>query len=95
MHLYTEYTNPNNKKNIAKAVEKEAPKRRAFVFERLGHTYASTLKRIVTDQKILVIFANTTALLTAPFMLGRNDHEASSFGGKLMRRQRRRMNSEL
>ncbi|KAL0907131.1 hypothetical protein M5K25_025675 [Dendrobium thyrsiflorum] len=56
---------------------------------------APALKRVVAGGKISVVTANTTALLNEPVVFGRHNVEASSYGGMLIRRQRRKRNVEL
>ncbi|KAL0916037.1 hypothetical protein M5K25_013518 [Dendrobium thyrsiflorum] len=65
------------------------------VFERLSHPKVSTVKRTDIKQKTLPILSNVITLPTKPFILGWHDHEASSSGGRLSRRQRRKLNAEL
>ncbi|KAL0910261.1 hypothetical protein M5K25_021225 [Dendrobium thyrsiflorum] len=45
--------------------------------------------------KHILVTANPTALPSEPVALGRHNVEASSYGGKLTRRQRRKKNTEL
>lgn len=70
-------------------------KRRISVFERLSQPEARATKRIVADGRISVVAANPTFLPTGLSAPGKNTSEASSSGGKLTRRQRRKMNAEL
>lgn len=73
----------------------EAPRKRVSVFERLSNPEAPSLKRTVIGQKASLTPINTSVLPTEPFAPGRHDAEASSSGGKMTRRQRRRKNAEL
>ncbi|KAL0907610.1 hypothetical protein M5K25_022029 [Dendrobium thyrsiflorum] len=71
------------------------PRGRIFVFERLSQSEAPTIKRSMTGGRISVVTANTTNLPTGPSTPGRNNIEVFSSGGRLTRRQRRKMNPEL
>ncbi|KAL0920286.1 hypothetical protein M5K25_009410 [Dendrobium thyrsiflorum] len=68
---------------------------RTSVFERLSQPETLTAKRVVDGRKISVVTANTTALPRETVTSGIYDAEASSYGGKLNRRQRRKRNAEL
>ncbi|XP_028548060.1 uncharacterized protein LOC114578763 [Dendrobium catenatum] len=68
---------------------------RTSVFERLSQSETLTAKRVVTGRKISVVTANTTNLPRETVAPGRYETEASSSGGRLTRRQRRKRNAEL
>ncbi|KAL0920793.1 hypothetical protein M5K25_009962 [Dendrobium thyrsiflorum] len=73
----------------------EQPRRKVSVFERLSQSEAPTAKRVVSGGRISMMAANTTTLPTGLSAPGRYDAEASSSGGRLTRRQRRKKNAEL
>ncbi|KAL0911853.1 hypothetical protein M5K25_017780 [Dendrobium thyrsiflorum] len=73
----------------------EVQQNRTSVFERLSHPEVSIVKRTDIKQKTLPILSSVITLPTEPFVPGRHDHEASSSGGRLSRRQRRKLNAEL
>ncbi|KAL0924083.1 hypothetical protein M5K25_004888 [Dendrobium thyrsiflorum] len=77
------------------ATAKVVQQNRTSVFERLSHPEVSTIKRTDVKQKTLPILSSVITLPTEPFVPGRHDHEASSYGGKLSRRQRRKLNAKL
>ncbi|KAL0907095.1 hypothetical protein M5K25_025638 [Dendrobium thyrsiflorum] len=77
------------------ATAKAVQQNRTSVFERLSHPEVSTVKRTDIKQKTLPILSSIITLPTEPFVPGRHDHEASSSGGKLSRRQRRKLNAKL
>ncbi|KAL0904605.1 hypothetical protein M5K25_026733 [Dendrobium thyrsiflorum] len=77
------------------ATAKAVQQNRASVFERLSHPEVSSVKRTDIKQKTLPILSSVITLPTEPFVPGRHDHEASSYGGRLSRRQRRKLNAEL
>ncbi|KAL0922854.1 hypothetical protein M5K25_006881 [Dendrobium thyrsiflorum] len=74
---------------------RDIPQERISVFERLSQPEALTAKRVVDGRKISVVTANTTTMLGEPVLSGKYNAEASSSGGKLNRRQRRKRNAEL
>ncbi|KAL0928756.1 hypothetical protein M5K25_000677 [Dendrobium thyrsiflorum] len=74
---------------------RDIPQGRTSVFERLSQPEILTAKRVVDGGKIFVVTANTTALPRETVAPGKYDAEASSSGGKLNRRQRRKRNAEL
>ncbi|PKU87611.1 hypothetical protein MA16_Dca009783 [Dendrobium catenatum] len=90
--------------NIGKVLQKKGtvvlpplslrPKR-VSVFERLSQPEALTTKRIVNGGRVSVVTTNITPLSTGLSAPRKYDVEASSFGGRLTRRQRRKMNAEL
>ncbi|KAL0922645.1 hypothetical protein M5K25_006647 [Dendrobium thyrsiflorum] len=71
------------------------PRRRISVFERISQPEAPSTKRIMTGGRISVVTANTTTLPTGMSVPGKNNTEASSSGGRLTRRQRRKLNAQL
>ncbi|KAL0910729.1 hypothetical protein M5K25_018812 [Dendrobium thyrsiflorum] len=71
------------------------PPMRISVFERISQSEAPTTKRIMIGGRISMVAANTTTLPTGMSVPEKNNVEASSSGGKLTRRQRRKMNAEL
>ncbi|KAL0914372.1 hypothetical protein M5K25_014716 [Dendrobium thyrsiflorum] len=71
------------------------PQGRTSVFERLSQPETLNAKRVVDGSKVYVVTANTTALPREPVLSGKYDAEASSYGGRLNRRQRRKRNAEL
>ncbi|KAL0918783.1 hypothetical protein M5K25_010817 [Dendrobium thyrsiflorum] len=71
------------------------PRRRISVFERISQPEAPATKRIMTGGRISVVTANTTTLPTEMSVPGKSNTEASSSGGRLTRRQRRKMNAQL
>ncbi|KAL0910789.1 hypothetical protein M5K25_018877 [Dendrobium thyrsiflorum] len=73
----------------------EQPRRKVSVFERLSQSEAPTAKRVVSGGRISMMAANTITLPTWLSAPGRYDAEASSSGGRLTRRQRRKKNAEL
>ncbi|KAL0928452.1 hypothetical protein M5K25_000333 [Dendrobium thyrsiflorum] len=73
----------------------EQPRRKVSVFERLSQSEAPTAKRVVSGGRISVVAANITTLPTGLSAPGTYDAEASSSGGRLTRRQRRKKNAEL
>ncbi|KAL0924065.1 hypothetical protein M5K25_004870 [Dendrobium thyrsiflorum] len=73
----------------------EQPRKKVYVFERLSQSEAPTAKRVVSGGRISMMAANTTTLPTGLSTPGRYDAEASSSGGRLTRRQRRKKNAEL
>ncbi|KAL0904660.1 hypothetical protein M5K25_026789 [Dendrobium thyrsiflorum] len=75
--------------------ERDIPQGRISVFERLSQPETLTAKRVVDGSKVSVVTANTTALPRETVTSGIYDVEASSSGGKLNRRQRRKRNAEL
>ncbi|KAL0928069.1 hypothetical protein M5K25_002306 [Dendrobium thyrsiflorum] len=77
------------------ATAKAIQQNRTSVFERLSHPEVSTVKKTDIKQKTLPILSSVITLPTEPFVPGRHDHEASSSGGKLSRRQRRKLNAKL
>ncbi|KAL0911372.1 hypothetical protein M5K25_019508 [Dendrobium thyrsiflorum] len=77
------------------ATTKVVQQNRTSVFERLSHPEVSTVKKTDIKQKTLPILSSVITLPTEPFVPGRHDHEASSSGGKLTRRQRRKLNAKL
>ncbi|KAL0923353.1 hypothetical protein M5K25_007407 [Dendrobium thyrsiflorum] len=77
------------------ATAKVVQQNRTSVFERLSHPEVLTVKRTDVKQKTLPILSSVITLPTEPFVPGRHDHEASSSGGKLSRRQRRKLNAKL
>ncbi|KAL0911129.1 hypothetical protein M5K25_019245 [Dendrobium thyrsiflorum] len=74
---------------------RDIPQGRVSVFERLSQPKTLTTKRVVNGRKISVVTANTTALPREHVLSGKYDAEASSSGGRLNRRQRRKRNAEL
>ncbi|KAL0920551.1 hypothetical protein M5K25_009693 [Dendrobium thyrsiflorum] len=74
---------------------RDIPQGRVSVFARLSQPETLTAKRVVDGRKISVVTANTTALPREIVTSGKYDAEASSSGGKLNRRQRRKRNAEL
>ncbi|KAL0918678.1 hypothetical protein M5K25_010701 [Dendrobium thyrsiflorum] len=74
---------------------REIPQGRISVFERLSQPETLTAKRVVDGRKVSVVTADTTALPRETVTSGIYDAEASSSGGKLNRRQRRKRNAEL
>ncbi|KAL0928580.1 hypothetical protein M5K25_000478 [Dendrobium thyrsiflorum] len=74
---------------------RDNPQGRTSVFERLSQPETLTAKRVVYGRKISVVTANTTALPRETVTSGIYDAEASSSGGKLNMRQRRKRNAEL
>ncbi|KAL0909504.1 hypothetical protein M5K25_020378 [Dendrobium thyrsiflorum] len=77
------------------ATAKAVQQNRTSVFERLSHPEVSTVKKTDIKQKTLPILSSVITLPTEPFVPGRHDHEASSSGGRLSRRQRRKLNAKL
>ncbi|KAL0924292.1 hypothetical protein M5K25_005106 [Dendrobium thyrsiflorum] len=77
------------------ATAKVVQQNRTSVFERLSHPEVSTVKKTNIKQKTLPILSRVITLPNEPFVPGRHDHEASSSGGRLSRRQRRKLNAEL
>ncbi|KAL0911094.1 hypothetical protein M5K25_019206 [Dendrobium thyrsiflorum] len=77
------------------ATAKAVQQNRTSVFERLSHPEVSTVKKTDIKQKTLPILSSVITLPTKPFVPGRHDHEASSSGGRLSRRQRRKLNAKL
>ncbi|KAL0920248.1 hypothetical protein M5K25_009369 [Dendrobium thyrsiflorum] len=77
------------------ATAKVVQQNRTSVFERLSHPEVLTVKRTDVKQKTLPILSSVITLPTEPFVPGRHDHEASSSGEKLSRRQRRKLNAKL
>ncbi|KAL0926135.1 hypothetical protein M5K25_004529 [Dendrobium thyrsiflorum] len=77
------------------ATAKAVQQNRTSVFERLSQPELSTVKRTDVKQKTLPILSSVIILPTEPFVPGRHDHEAFSSGGKLSRRQRRKLNAKL
>ncbi|KAL0920584.1 hypothetical protein M5K25_009729 [Dendrobium thyrsiflorum] len=77
------------------ATVKVVQQNRTSVFARLSHPEVSTVKKTDIKQKTLPILSSVITLPNEPFVPGRHDHEASSSGGKLSRRQRRKLNAEL
>ncbi|KAL0920707.1 hypothetical protein M5K25_009869 [Dendrobium thyrsiflorum] len=77
------------------ATAKAVQQNRTSVFERLSHPEVSTVKRTDIKQKTLPILSRVVTLPTEPFVPRRHDHEASSSGGRLSRRQRRKLNAKL
>ncbi|KAL0910033.1 hypothetical protein M5K25_020960 [Dendrobium thyrsiflorum] len=77
------------------ATAKAVQQNRTSVFERLSQPELSTVKKTDVKQKTLPILSSVITLPTEPFVPGRHDHEASSSGGKLSRRQRRKLNAKL
>ncbi|KAL0906070.1 hypothetical protein M5K25_024532 [Dendrobium thyrsiflorum] len=71
------------------------PPRRISVFERISQSEAPATQRVVTGGRVSVVTANTTTLPTGMSVPGKNNTEASSSGGRLTRRQRRKMNAQL
>ncbi|KAL0928241.1 hypothetical protein M5K25_000113 [Dendrobium thyrsiflorum] len=80
---------------VRTATAKAVQQNRTSVFERLSHPEVSTVKKTDIKQKTLPILSSVITLPTEPFVPGRHDHEASSSGGKLSRRQRRKLNAKL
>ncbi|KAL0906669.1 hypothetical protein M5K25_025182 [Dendrobium thyrsiflorum] len=74
---------------------RDIPQGRISVFERLSQPETLTAKRVVDGRKVSVMTADTTALPRETVTSGIYDAEASSSGGKLNRRQRRKRNAEL
>ncbi|KAL0924072.1 hypothetical protein M5K25_004877 [Dendrobium thyrsiflorum] len=74
---------------------RDIPQGRISVFERLSQPETLTAKRVVDGRKVSVVTADTTALPRETVTSGIYDAEASSSGGKLNRRQRRKRNAEL
>ncbi|KAL0923388.1 hypothetical protein M5K25_007442 [Dendrobium thyrsiflorum] len=74
---------------------RDIPQGRTLVFERLSQPETLTAKRVVDGRKVSMVTANTTALPRETVTSGIYDAEASSSGGKLNRRQRRKRNAEL
>ncbi|KAL0909817.1 hypothetical protein M5K25_020715 [Dendrobium thyrsiflorum] len=77
------------------ATTKVVQQNRTSVFERLSQPELSTVKKTDVKQKTLPILSSVITLPTEPFVPGRHDHEASSYGGKLSRRQKRKLNAKL
>ncbi|KAL0928603.1 hypothetical protein M5K25_000505 [Dendrobium thyrsiflorum] len=71
------------------------PQGRIYVFEILSQPRTLTAKRVIGLRNVSVVTANTTALPRETVTSGKYDAEASSSGGKLNRRQRRKKNAEL
>ncbi|KAL0903975.1 hypothetical protein M5K25_026041 [Dendrobium thyrsiflorum] len=80
---------------VRTATAKAVQQNRTSVFERLSHPKVSTVKKTDIKQKTLPILSSVVTLPTEPFVPGRHDHEASSSGGRLSRRQRRKLNAKL
>ncbi|KAL0921695.1 hypothetical protein M5K25_008795 [Dendrobium thyrsiflorum] len=78
-----------------RATTAQDPRRRIYVFERISQYEAPTTKRIVTCGRIFVVTANTTTLPTGMYAPVKSNVEASSSRGRLIRRQRIKMNVEL
>ncbi|KAL0926150.1 hypothetical protein M5K25_004543 [Dendrobium thyrsiflorum] len=77
------------------ATAKVVQQNRTSVFARLSHPEVSTVKKTDIKQKTLPILSSVITLPNEPFVSGRHDHEASSSGGRLSRRQKRKLNAEL
>ncbi|KAL0910927.1 hypothetical protein M5K25_019023 [Dendrobium thyrsiflorum] len=77
------------------ATAKVVQQNRTSVIERLSHLEVSTVKKTDIKQKTLPILSSLITLPNEPFVPGRHDHEASSSGGRLSRRQRRKLNARL
>ncbi|KAL0927490.1 hypothetical protein M5K25_001663 [Dendrobium thyrsiflorum] len=82
-------------RDVRTATAKAVQQNRTSVFERLSHPEVSTVKKTDIKQKTLPILSSVITLPNEPFVSGRHDHEASSYGGRLSRRQRRKLNAEL
>ncbi|KAL0927186.1 hypothetical protein M5K25_001349 [Dendrobium thyrsiflorum] len=80
---------------VRTATAKAVQQNRTSVFERLSHPEVSTVKKTDIKQKTLPILSSVVTLPTEPFVPGRHDYEASSSGGRLSRRQRRKLNAKL
>ncbi|KAL0916628.1 hypothetical protein M5K25_014155 [Dendrobium thyrsiflorum] len=94
----TRSQNPAGKychQHCAQTTVRDIPQGRTSVFERLSQRETLTAKRVVDGRKISVVTANTTALPRETVTSGKYDAEASSSGGRLNRRQRRKRNAEL
>ncbi|PKU74201.1 hypothetical protein MA16_Dca019757 [Dendrobium catenatum] len=85
----------SGRSHSARTTARNTAQGRTSVFERLSQPEALTAKRVVHGRKFSVVTANTTALPREPVAPGRHDDEASSSGGRLNRRQRRKRNAEL
>ncbi|KAL0903237.1 hypothetical protein M5K25_027597 [Dendrobium thyrsiflorum] len=80
---------------VRTATAKAIQQNRTSVFERLSHLEVSTVKKTDVKQKTLPILSSVITLPNEPSVPGRHDHESSSSGGRLSRRQRRKLNAEL
>ncbi|KAL0916046.1 hypothetical protein M5K25_013528 [Dendrobium thyrsiflorum] len=69
--------------------------RRISIFERLSQYEAPATKSVVTGGRICVVTANTTILPTGMSAPVKNSVEASLFGVRLIKRQRRKLNGEI
>ncbi|KAL0912931.1 hypothetical protein M5K25_016353 [Dendrobium thyrsiflorum] len=76
----------------AHGIESEGSVRRPYSTEAI---IPPTAKRIVTSGRISVVIANTTSLSIGLSTPGKYNAEASSSGGRLIRRQRRKKNAEF
>ncbi|KAL0914573.1 hypothetical protein M5K25_014933 [Dendrobium thyrsiflorum] len=93
--METEATTSRMHLPAMRATARDIPHRRTSVFERLSQLGTPTTKRVIARGRISTVTANTTVFPREPVTLGRHDAEASSYGGKLIRRQRRKKNAEL
>ncbi|KAL0915746.1 hypothetical protein M5K25_013199 [Dendrobium thyrsiflorum] len=80
---------------VPQTTARDIPQGRTSVFERLSQPETLTAKRVVDGRKVSVVTADTTALPRETVTSGIYDAEASSSGGRLNRRQRRKRNAEL
>ncbi|PKU85847.1 hypothetical protein MA16_Dca023657 [Dendrobium catenatum] len=86
---------PSGRSYSARTAAKGTTQGRTCVFKRLSQSETLTAKRVVTGRKISAVTVNTTILPRETVASGRCDAEASSYGGRLNRRQRRKKKAEL